>query len=95
MKKKTRFLAILLIASMLAGNFSGYAVMPQIMNVQAETLAPTEAPTEAPTLIPTIPTTLGTELFVETFDSEENCQLSATTHKGCTATFKDGYLLYE
>lgn len=59
------------------------------------TAVPTEKPTEVPESIPNIPTTHGTELFVETFDSEETCQLSTTTHTGCTATFTDGYLLYE
>lgn len=81
MKTRTKFLASLLIVSMLAGNFSGYAAMPQVMNVQAETPAPT------------IPTVLGTELFVEDFNGATH-SLSGT-NEGCTVTLQDGSLVIE
>lgn len=85
MKKRTKLLALLLTASLFAGNFSGYAVVPQVMSVQAN----------SEQAVPSIPTTLGTELFVETFDSEETCKLETTTNTGCTVSFTDGYLLFE
>lgn len=82
MKKRTKFLAMLLIAALLAGNLSGYAIAPQFMNVKAEESS-----------VPTIPTTYGTELFVETFNGTTH-SLSGT-NSGCTQTMQDGYLLLE